>query len=650
MTETLADIFRAEACELLAELEFALLELEADGGDTETIAQVFRTLHTLKGAGTMTGFESVSSVVHEVETAFELVRRGKLTVSRELIDLTLLVRDQVRQMVTAEPTSELDPATCQLIAQIEAFIGHPPARSQQTIMQKQTPMTAEAVDYHIRFTPAADLFQSGVNPIGVLRELALLGDCRPLLRLDNILPLENLDPERCALEWEIQLTTTATEAEIRDAFVFVAGEKNLSISRTPATISATPPAQISAATTPRRQGKKSDIESRTGIRVQTDRLDALVDLVGEMVTLQARLSRMTDDNDNPDLLSLAEDVERLTWEMRDHVLNIRMLPIGTTFSKFRRLVRDLSAQLGKEVELCTEGADTELDKMMLEKLQEPLMHLLRNSIDHGIEAPEARRRAGKPALGRIQITARQSGPSVILRISDDGAGIDRDAIRYKALEMGMDKTAIDHLSEKELMAMIFHAGFSTARKLTSISGRGVGMDAVRQAIESLRGSVEVESSRHIGTTFTIRLPLTLAIIDGLLVRVSDDHFVFPLSAVEECIELHCEDVLRSGDKQLIELRNEIIPYIHLRERFAIAGQRPDIEQVVIADIDGQRIGFAVDHVIGSHQTVIKSMSRFYRDVQCFSGATILGDGKVALILDLQRLLLEAELAESRLVA
>jgi len=655
MTESVADIFRAEAGELLAELEDALLELETAASDPESVAQVFRTLHTLKGAGSMTGFESVSQVVHEVENAFEMVRRGTLPVSRALIDLTLQVRDQVRLMIAAEPTDQLDDDARTLVTQVETLIGRQPLRA-------ATPTVATPGDnlpqnsYRIRFNPPADMLQSGINPVGILRELAQLGTCRPVLHLARLVPLEELDAQRCYLDWEIELTTGADENTIRDAFIFLSMEDCLTIDRlddaapAPVATDDANPRPDNGLSGERRSRDAAAAESRAGIRVRTERLDSLVDLVGEMVTLQARLSRLTEENDDQRLLSLAEDVERLTWEMRDQVLNIRMVPIGTTFSKFRRVVRDLSGQLGKEVDLTTDGAETELDKMMIDKLQEPLMHLLRNAIDHGIETPEARQKAGKPARGRIHLSARQSGPNVILRISDDGAGIDHAAIRTKALDMGMDAASIDNLNEKELLGLIFHAGFSTARKLTNISGRGVGMDAVRQAVETMRGSIEISSTPQRGTVFAIRLPLTLAIIDGLLVQAGGDHFVFPLSSVEECIELHQRDTLQHGDRQLIELRDEIIPYIRLRDQFNLAGERPVIEQVVIVEIDGQRVGFAVDHVVGSHQTVIKSLSRLYRDIPSLSGATILGDGRVALILDAQRLLYEAELNERRLVA
>jgi len=655
MTESVADIFRAEAGELLAELEEGLLELESAGKDTEVIAQVFRTLHTLKGAGAITGFESVSTVVHEVESAFEMVRRGTLPVSRELINLTLQVRDQVRLMVAAEPTSSLDREAQDLVSRVKVFIGRDVGKGPSAAQASSSPV--QDIQYRVRFTPPADMLQSGINPVGIIRELSQLGPCQPVLQLARIVPLEELDAEHCYLDWEIMLTTSAGEDAIRDAFIFLSMEDCLQIEKferegTPgdAPDAAAADAQLYASSYERRQRQASAAESRAGIRVRTERLDALVNLVGEMVTLQARLSQLSEDNTDQRLQSLAEDVERLTWEMRDQVLNIRMLPIGTTFSKFRRVVRDLGVQLDKEVDLTTDGAETELDKMMIDKLQEPLMHLLRNAIDHGIESSEQRRQAGKPARGRIHLAARQSGPNVILSIRDDGAGIDREAIRRKALDLGMDAASIDALDDKELIAMIFHAGFSTARKLTSISGRGVGMDVVRQAIETMRGSIEVDSKRGQGTTFSIRLPLTLAIIDGLLVQTGDDHFVFPLASVEECIELHQREVVRHGDRQLIELRDEIIPYIRLREQFGIAGERPAIEQVVIVDVDGQRVGYAVDHVVGSHQTVIKSLSRIYRDIQAISGATILGDGKVALILDPQRLLYEAELNERRLVA
>ena len=382
--------------------------------------------------------------------------------------------------------------------------------------------------------------------------------------------------------------------------------------------------------------KQQQEEQSSGIRVPADKLDTLVNLVGEMVTVQARLSQTVASLDHAELLSISEEVERLTAELRDNTMSIRTMPIGTTFSKFKRLVRDLSNELKKDIALVTEGAETELDKTVIERLNDPLVHLIRNCIDHGIERPEAREAAGKPPQGTVHLSAAHSGANVLIRIEDDGAGLDVEAIRAKAMEKGLIADGVE-MTEKEIFALIFAPGFSTATQVTSVSGRGVGMDVVKRSIDALRGSIDISSRKGTGTTITLKLPLTLAIIDGLLVQVGDGHFVLPLSIVEECVELTREDVARTHGRQITFVRDEIVPYIRLRERFVTNGNGPDVEQIVITGSSGGRVGFVVDKVIGEHQTVIKNMGKMYRQVDAISGATILGDGTVALIVDVPKL-------------
>jgi two-component system chemotaxis sensor kinase CheA len=370
--------------------------------------------------------------------------------------------------------------------------------------------------------------------------------------------------------------------------------------------------------------------------VPAEKLDSLVNLVGELVTVQARLTQTASVLHDNELAAIAEEVERLTGELRDNTLNIRMLPIGTTFGRFKRLVRDLSNDLDKRIELITEGAETELDKTVIDRLNDPLVHIIRNSIDHGIELPSVREAQGKPGTGTIRLSASYSGASVLVTVTDDGAGLDAEAIRQKALEKGLVSPTAE-LTKKELFSLIFAPGFSTAKTVTNVSGRGVGMDVVRKTIDMLRGAVEVESERGSGTSVTLKLPLTLAIIDGLLVKVGGNFFVLPLSTVEECIELiHETDELRNGNC-LVNVRGQLVPYIRLRETFGMEGGLPRIEQIIITEAGRGRIGFVVDDVIGEHQTVIKSLGKVYRDIDGISGATILGDGTVALILDTNRL-------------
>lgn len=700
ITDQYAETFREETLELLSELEVALLELEQQPDDADVIGRVFRALHTVKGSAGMIGFDAISEFTHEVETVFELVRSGGLEVSGELVNLTLAARDMIKCLMDADFGGEAidTEAADQIVAALRCLIPAQDNLSSNEISEPETPLADETNEttYHIRFRPPANIFCRGIQPLGLLQELTRLGSCRITAQTDAVPTLDALDPEHCYLYWDIILVTDQAEDAIRDVFIFVEDDCDLKIfainseflesdgelrlgdilvqhgdlthedldrvmqtqakpklgeSLVQAGVVSGSQLDVALevqAEVKRQQQKRQAADESTSIRVRSEKLDSLVDLVGELVTVQARLSQTTAGQDDPILTEIAEEVERLTWDMRDHILNIRMLPIGTTFSRFQRLVRDLSHELGKEATLVTTGAETELDKTVIERLGDPMVHLIRNSIDHGLESPEERRRKGKSPTGTISLSATHSGATVLIEVRDDGGGIDRAAIRERARTLGLLTSEME-TNDNELINLIFNPGFSTVGEVSSVSGRGVGMDVVKQAIDSLRGSISVSSKEEEGTTFTIKLPLTLAIIDGLLVEVADEKFVLPLSAVEECIELSREDIANNNNKNLIRVRGEIVPYLRLRERFDLKGEQPDLEQVVIAEATGQRVGFAVDQVIGEHQTVIKALGQMYKDVKGLSGATILGDGTVALILDLPPLVQEAEVDERELV-
>lgn len=688
------ETYKEEASELLTELEVALLELEQAPEDRELIGRVFRALHTIKGSGAMFGFEDIASFTHEVETVFDLVRDGQIAVTKFLVDLGLAARDEIRAMLDGSSPEDED-KKAEIIAALRTLI---PA---QEVAANQSPAPAPApeeitaagapVTYRIRFRPPADIFLTGTNPVHLLNELRQLGELQAVAQTEAIPDLSEINPEHCYTSWDIFLTTSQGLDAIADVFIFVADDSELDIQVIDNGSEAAgdykklgeilvargelDPDHLDEVLAQRpllgetliQQGllscekvqsalveqqhvrtvqkKRQESKGAASIRVPSAKLDKLVDLVGELVTVQARLSQTAAGLQDADLLAIAEEVEQLTWELRDNALNIRMLPIGTIFTKFQRLVRDLSAELGREVDLLTSGADTELDKTVLERLNDPLVHLIRNSIDHGIELPEARVQAGKPRKGKLTLTARHSGAQVVIQVKDDGIGLDKDAIRSKAVALGW-LAADTEIPEKELFAFIMAPGFSTASEITSVSGRGVGMDVVKKAIEALRGSIELDSQKGVGTTITIKLPLTLAIIEGLLVTIKDDFFVLPLAVVTECVELTRQDVANSHGHNIANVRGEIVPYIPLRERFRIYGEPPAIEQIVITEMDSNRVGFIVDHVIGEQQTVIKSLGRIYHNVEGISGATILGDGTVALILDVPRLM-QIEAAASK---
>jgi len=635
--------FREEAREILVDLEAALLELNENRADPELVGRIFRGLHTIKGSGAMFGFDRLAAFTHQLETAFDEVRNGRLAVGAELIDLTLSALDQIRVLVEEDAGgAPADPEACaKILARVQQLAGIlTPGPAPEKALSTPPAACAEPTrEWHIRFAPGPDMMRNGANPFLLLRELRQLGGLSVRASMAAVPPLAELDPERCYVTWDMVLVTATGADAIRDVFIFVEDGCDLTIAAASAADStARALDEQRAQPVGRRSYDKPDNVS--SLRVPAAKLDQFVDLVGELVTVQARLSELASQRDDAEIAAVSEEIERLTSALRENSMNIRMLPIRATFEKFRRLVHDLARDLGKDIELTMEGADTELDKTVIDQLGDPLMHLIRNSIDHGISAPAVRASYGKRPTASIHLSARHSGASVLISVSDDGNGIDAEAVRSSAIEKGL-VAADAQLTEAETFALIFQPGFSTAKTVTDVSGRGVGMDVVRQRVDSLRGTIEVVSKPGVGTTVTLRLPLTLAIIDGLLVGVGSACFVLPLANTLECIELTRADIERANGKHLANVREELVPYIRLREHFNIRTEPPAIEQIMIVETEEGRFGFVVDQVLGNCQTVIKNLGRFYRHVQVVSGATILGNGTVALILDPERLAKEA---------
>jgi two-component system chemotaxis sensor kinase CheA len=385
------------------------------------------------------------------------------------------------------------------------------------------------------------------------------------------------------------------------------------------------------------------------IRVPAERLDDLMDRVGELVIAQSRLTQVAASSNDPQVKAIAEEIERLAHDLRDTTMGVRTVPIGSLFGRFRRLVHDLAHELGKQIELTTIGEDTELDKTVIERLNDPLIHLIRNAIDHGLENPEGRLAAGKAPAGRITLSARHAGAEVLVSIIDDGRGLNRERILARAEEQGLLSPGAN-MSDSELYQVIFQPGFSTAKEVTSLSGRGVGMDVVKRTIDGLRGKIDLASTPGKGTELTLRLPLTLAIIDGLLVRIGKGRYVLPLAAVEECVELSVEEDARSRGRSFLNIRGDLVPFLRLRELFNSTVPADRYQKVVIVSSGKSRVGLVVDQVIGNHQTVIKSLSKLHANVETFSGATILGDGSVALILDIAQLVKFGVAQENRFKA
>ncbi len=660
-----AAAFLQEAADQLALVEEIVLEIEDDPTDHEGVNRLFRVFHTIKGSGAMFGFDEVAAFTHHVESVLDKVRAGSLPVSKPLVDIVLAAKDLIADLLSGNPSSGNLAAQQNLLERLAALTGKSPTPNSPnpapSPAQNETPKTGVINTFHVYFKPESGLLGRGIDPASLLADLKCLGACEITANTGDVPTLDLWKTDTCDFSWDIQLRTDREANAIRDVFIFVeddskvviepittqaslqpgpaAGDHGLAAPN-PAVPSTAPAAEtkISAPVTPTpNSGTKTEAGKmaavNNSVRVPAEKLDRLANLVGELVINQSRLAQVANRLDCGELAAPAEDLERLVSELRDTVLGIRMMPIGTTFSRFKRLVRDLSAELGKEIDLVTEGADTELDKTVLDQLGDPLIHLMRNSIDHGITTPEERAREGKPRRGLIRLSARHEGAHVVITIEDDGRGLDKEAIRTKAIEKKLIP-ADAVLSDKELYRLIFLPGFSTAKTITNVSGRGVGMDVVKRQIDALRGAVDISSRVGQGTRIALTLPLTLAIIDGLLVEIQHEQFIIPMSVVMENVELSKVERSSGNGRNLLTVRGERVPYLRLRELFSITGNELETERVVIVNIAGNRAGLVVDRVLGSHQTVIQSLGRFYRDVEVASGATIMGDGRVALILDI----------------
>jgi two-component system chemotaxis sensor kinase CheA len=645
------DTFRQEAQELLEQLEQILLDLTRTPDNPELVDSTFRALHTIKGSGSMFGFDEVAGFTHHVESAFDLVRKGKVAMTAALADIALAGKDHIRNLI--ERPESADAAAGQaILARLEATVGGHAATGAPKPTETAAPIsapTAPTAKWRVQFRLPTDALATGTNPLLLIDELRSLGKATVTPLLDKIPPVEALNATEIHIGWDVTLETDKEKSAIEDVFLFVMDEMELKIERldaaapAPAAVAAPaaaePEAVKAAPTAKPAAAAKTTAEVLKGgasIRVPAERLDNLMDRVGELVIAQSRLKQIAAASQDGEFKSISEEIERLALELRDTTMGVRMVPIAQLFGRFRRLVHDLATELGKEISLTTSGEETELDKTVIERLNDPLVHLIRNSIDHGLEGPEQRKEAGKPAQGHIHLSARHTGDKVLISITDDGKGLDRTRIRARAEENGLIQPG-QEMSDSELFQVIFQPGFSTAQKVTNLSGRGVGMDVVKRTLDALRGSIDIASTTGKGTEITLRLPLTLAIIDGLLVRSGQGRYVIPLSAVEECVELPPVEESRVNGSNFLNIRGDLVPFLRLREMFNATTPPDKFQKVVIVSANDMRVGLVVDQVIGDHQTVIKSLSKLHKGVGTFSGATILGDGTVALILEIAHL-------------
>ncbi|QQR39671.1 chemotaxis protein CheA [Devosia rhizoryzae] len=627
------ETFRQEARELLDQLEAGLLDLEQDPSNSSLINSTFRALHTIKGSGAMFGFTAVAEFVHEFETAFDRVRKGQSQANTALIGIALDAKDHIHRLIET-PEAQIAGGS-EILAALRIVVdgGTPTPTAKPAPAKTEKPASA-AKTWRLVFFLPADALVYGTNPLLLLEELAQIGPCTVTALTDRVPVLETLDPEVPHIGWQVDIVADDPAAAIDDVFLFLRDNMELTLTELAAEEPVIEAAPELIAALPKLIEKPEAVErpAATSLRVPAERLDELMDRVGELVIAQARLSQIAALSSDTALKTIAEELERLSSGLRDTTMGIRMVPIGTLFSRFRRLVHDLSGELGKPIEFITTGEDTELDKTMIERLADPLVHLIRNAVDHGLESADRRAAAGKSAKGTVRLSAVYSGAEVAISVSDDGAGLDTARIRAKAEENGLI-TADTKLTEQELYQLIFAPGFSTAKEVTSLSGRGVGMDVVKRTIDGLRGTIELSTVPGQGTTATLRLPLTLAIIDGMLVRVGKGRYTIPLAAVEECVELPENAAAHARGRNFLDIRGSLVPYLRLREVFATPGPAELHQKVVIVSSGEGRIGLVVDQIIGNNQTVIKQLSKLHSGIKSFSGATILGDGTVALILD-----------------
>ena len=659
------EVFRQEASELFETLEGALLDLGQRPDDRELVDSAFRALHTIKGSGAMFGFDKVASFTHEFETAFDLVRKGEIKPTQDLISVALAAKDYIRALIeTPDDTDSIIGDA--ILGDLKQFVSRPAEAGSAPAVAAPPVRESSSAGWQLRLEFDQHILCNGSNPLDFLDDLCKLGPCFVVPLTDDVPNIDELEPDYCFLKWDVTLHSGCDKAAIDDVFMFVADEMKLTLTplaqtgrslpqaltlseEEPASAvvpPGEPAAEIKATPVPvpserrREEPRRADDRGIATVRVQAERLDELMDRVGELVIAQARLSQLAASGSDLSIKMIAEEIERLAASLRDTTMGARMVPIGSLFGRFRRLIHDLSRDLGKPVEFVTSGEDTELDKTMIECLADPLVHLIRNAIDHGIEDVATRAAAGKTDQGRIELHAVHSGAQVLVTVNDNGGGLNTARIRAKAEEQGLIAAGAA-MSDHEIHQLLFHPGFSTAQTVSALSGRGVGMDVVKRTIENMRGSIDLSTRPGQGTSVTLRLPLTLAIIEGLLIRVGEGRYIIPLSAVEECVELTASDE-RSRGRNFLNVRGNLVPFLRLRDMFNVPGTAERHQKTIIISTGDSRVGLVADQIIGNHQTVIKSLSKLHSDVTTFSGATILGDGTAALILDVAQLVALAQ--------
>ncbi|MFI3137628.1 MAG: chemotaxis protein CheA [Methylococcaceae bacterium] len=663
-------VFFEESFEGLDIMESGLLNLDMGDVDAEDINTIFRAAHSIKGGSGTFGFTAVSDFTHILETLLDEMRDGRRKVTQPAVNVLLGSVDCLREMLTAiQNESAVDNASVaehKLALEIElkggALSTSPHAEPAAIAKINAEISLINEQGWAITFCPHVDLLKTGNDPVRMFRELSTLGELETIVDLRGLPDFYDYNPEECHLSWQLNLFGQVKIEAIEDLFDWVEGNCDMSIQSLAdkaakvAQLSAvdlvddsvnpdegvSPAIQLAAVETAKstKEESKAAAKGSSSIRVDTSKIDTLINMVGELVITQSMLSLVGEHFELGKLDQLKSglaQLERHTRELQESVMNIRMLPISFVFSRFPRLTHDLSTKLGKKIELKLVGENTEVDKTVVELISDPLVHLVRNSLDHGIEMPADRIAAGKPEMGTVTLEAYHRGGNIVIEVRDDGKGLDKHKLKTKAIEKGLiEKDAI--LTDKQIFELIFMPGFSTAEQVTDVSGRGVGMDVVRRNIQALGGNIELISELGKGSTIAIHLPLTLAILDGQSVAVGDETFIVPLGSIIESINVTDKMVNRvAGKGETFRLRGDYLPIVRMHEIFDVKSAKAEKLTdglMVVVEGQGTRYGLFVDDLLGQQQVVIKSLEANYRRVEGVSGATILGDGSVALILDI----------------
>jgi two-component system chemotaxis sensor kinase CheA len=666
------DKFRAkfveESMDNLHDLEEALFLLEKDMENKELIERIFRAMHSLKGGGAMFGFNHLSDFTHHLETIFDWVRNNKLKVSTDLISLTFSAIDQINFLLkTGDLTKEDDISNQKIFIQrIQSFLNVSNAAA-PTATSTEPALPTEVSDektYLISFIPQKELLQNGTNPLYLLDDIHALGKAVSLAYTHKVPSLELLDPSSTYCIWQIIVSTAESLNEIKDVFIFVEDECELHIDLIAESAIVDQPdvktlidkalannillttedfkngqwLQTGQSTLHEEKKKVAIKEHKiASMRVSSHKIDELVTLVSELVTIQAQLSLYAENHEDPTIVALTENIQKLSRQLRENAFDISLIPLQSELMRFQRLVRDLSKDQNKDIDFIIEGGDLELDKNIIENLTDPLLHILRNSIDHGIEVPNERIAAGKAPKGTILFKAFHSGANVVIELSDDGKGIDPEVILQKAIAKGLVE-AEAQLDKKEILDLLFVSGFSTRDVVSDVSGRGVGMDVVRRKIANIRGEVSIESEKGKGTLLSIKLPLTLSIIDGLLVAVGTNQYVIPISAIDKIYALEATQMKQTFNSVVV-INSEQYPYIDLRKVFnEEEKESSEVVQMIMVKAENKVTGVIVDNVIGEYQTVVKPLGKYLKKQEIISGASIMGDGTIAMVIDTSRLL------------